>query len=118
MFRQHANQFASASLAAAVLALYPSIALFTPAVGASVFAAAGAVFAILRGAWRRGVVTLQLAAIAIIGSPLLPFHRPLDDHGWLFWEGYLGGIGVAALTGGVLYARYYKRDAGAPARRL
>jgi hypothetical protein len=93
-------------LGVALLALYPSMAPFTPAVLLSMVAGVAGAYAITAGAWRRGVVTIQLAVAAIVGSPMMPFHRLLESRGWLFWEWYVGALAVTAVTAAVLYLGY------------
>jgi hypothetical protein len=100
------GRFATAALSVALLGLYPSVAPFTPAVLLSILAGAVGIFAMTAGAWRRGVVTIQLAVVAIVGSPMMPFHRLLESRGWLFWEWYLGALAISAATAAVLYLGY------------
>jgi hypothetical protein len=111
-----ASRIGTAGLSLALLSLYPSMGAFTPAVLLSVVAGAVGACAMTAGAWRRGVLAIQVAVAAIVGSPMLPLSIALENRGWLFWEWYLGALAISAATAAFLYSGYVGKASDRPSR--
>lgn len=105
-FRQIGFLVGRISLAVAVLAYYPSIAPFTPAILLSLLAFFGAVIAALSGAYRTASLTAYVVVATLLVSPISKWIERYVDLGYLVvGQAILGAVIAVALY------RHYKATA-------